>query len=156
MTRRPATEADLTAGLAALDRATAPITARADGVRAFVAPYLPPAKPKETTVTDTATIDLAYPLQKGSVTVPSLKLRRVKVGDLNAMDDLPAGTKPRRREMFLLSRLADVPPEMLEDMDAADYAKVVGALEGFFDEAPPTGGSTSSSSPVPPAGATPS
>lgn len=148
MTKRPATEADISTGAAAIERATSRLIAPA-------LPYLPRVKRKETTVTETTTtIDLAYPLNRGSVTVPSLKLRRVKVGDLNAMDDLPPGTKPRRREMFLLSRLADVPPEMLEDMDAADYAKVVEALESFFVGAPPAGGSTSFSSDAPPAGAT--
>ncbi|MFM9860569.1 phage tail assembly protein [Pseudoxanthobacter sp. M-2] len=155
MSKRPASEADITTAVAAIDRATARIVAPVQSLRGFIAPFLPPP-PKEKTMSESIEVPLAYPLRKGSVTVSTLKLRRVKVADLNALDDLPPGTKPRRREVFLLGRLSDVPHDMLEELDAADYGRVVEALEGFFDEAPPTGGSMSSSSPVPPAGATPS
>jgi hypothetical protein len=75
------------------------------------------------------TIDLKYPIDVGGASVSTLTLRRPKVGDIERTDkaDGPVG-----KSVILLSDLAELTPEEVRSIDAADYGQVMRELEGFL------------------------
>ena len=75
------------------------------------------------------TIKLQYPISAEGNTVTEIKLRRPKVADLRKMG---MRTKDEiGQSLALISDLAELPPEAIDDLDAADY-KVVGEVIGRF------------------------
>ena len=70
------------------------------------------------------TIDLKFPFVTASgQKVESVTIRRLKVRDLKSISDQADG-KPAQIELLGVARMADLIPEDLDEMDAADYQAV--------------------------------
>ena len=57
-------------------------------------------------------------------------MRRPKVRDDKAARR--GGASPEDRELRLFSNLCEVPPEVIEELDLADYARLQEAFRDFF------------------------
>ncbi|WP_234030553.1 phage tail assembly protein [Undibacterium sp. 14-3-2] len=69
-------------------------------------------------------MDLQFPFTTAAgVSVTSLELRRLKVKDLKAIGK-QAGSDEVLLEVLGVSRMCNIIPEDLDEMDAADYQKV--------------------------------
>lgn len=96
-------------------------------------------------------MDLQFPFTTAAgVSVTSLELRRLKVKDLKAIGK-QAGSDEVLLEMLGVSRMCNIIPEDLDEMDAADYQQVKARfLEyvGVTPASPVRDGSTSEVVPV--------
>lgn len=83
----------------------------------------------------TTTIKLQYPVEVGGHEYTELRMRRCKVKDRRL-----AGKQKtdEEREIALISNLCEVPPDVLDELDAVDYQKLVETLQGFFGSATST------------------
>lgn len=78
-----------------------------------------------------AVVPLKYPVTVDGVEYDKLELRRAKARDnLHAES---AGGSTGRREVALLASLAGVAPNVIEELDMADYTAVQNAVEGFLE-----------------------
>ena len=79
-----------------------------------------------------AHIVLDHPVENRTenATVAEIRMRRAKVRDQR--DAARAGTDDADREIRLFSNLCELPPEVIEDLDLADYRKLQEAFEGFL------------------------
>ena len=89
------------------------------------------------------TIELAVPMTVDGNVITKLSLRRPKVRDLRALEDATEGKSSQLDQgATLVALLSGLPEEVVEDMDAADFARASEVIGGFFGEgrAPRTGG----------------
>lgn len=78
----------------------------------------------------TTTIKLQFPVTVDGQDYTELKMRRCKVKDRR----LAAKQKTDEdKEITLISNLCEVPPNVIDELDAVDYAKLTETLQGFFD-----------------------
>ena len=77
----------------------------------------------------TTTIKLQYPVTVDGHGYNELTMRRCKVKDRRAVAKL---TDDATREVTLIANLCGVPPSVIDELDAADYAQLTGTLVGFF------------------------
>jgi hypothetical protein len=75
-------------------------------------------------------IILQYPVQGPTGLVEKVTLRRAKVRDQIAAQE--PGGNPAAQEMRLFGFLTGQPPEVLEEMDYADYLTLQKAFTGFL------------------------
>lgn len=94
------------------------------------------------------TVTLAHPIKRDGATISSLEVRRPRVGDLRHLESLPSGASMLTRELAMMARLTGLPAEVLDELDATDYAALTEAAAGFSDAAPAAGSPTPPSSPV--------
>jgi hypothetical protein len=76
------------------------------------------------------TITLDYPVKE----LTTLTLRRPTVRDFMLRDDA-TGTE-RSKDIAMLARLTETPPDSLEDLDFGDYNRLQEALADFLTEKP--------------------
>ena len=89
------------------------------------------------------TIELAVPFSVDGTVITKLSLRRPKVRDLRALEEATEGKSTQLDQgATLVALLSGLPEEVVEDMDAADFARASEVIGGFFGEAraPRTGG----------------
>lgn len=83
----------------------------------------------------TTTIKLQFPVEVDGHEYTELHMRRCKVKDRR----LAAKQKTDEdREIALISNLCEVPPTVLDELDAVDYAAVCKVLQGFFGSDTPS------------------
>jgi hypothetical protein len=80
------------------------------------------------------TIKLEYPITSGAQLVQEITLRRPKVKDTLAAQKV-AGSQAEQ-EIRLVANLAGLTPAEIEELDAADYARVQAVLSRFFSPTP--------------------
>lgn len=74
-------------------------------------------------------IKLDYPVTVEGQEYKQLEMRRCKVKDRRLADKQPTDAD---KEITLIANLCEVPPGVLDELDAIDYAKLQGTLTGFF------------------------
>lgn len=75
------------------------------------------------------TVTLKFPVTVDGQAYSELHMRRCKVKDRR----LAAQKKtPEEQEITLIANLCEVPPKVLDELDAADYAKLQEVLTGFL------------------------
>ena len=80
----------------------------------------------------TTTIKLKFPVVVDGQEYAELNMRRCKVKDRR----LAAQKKtPEDQEITLIANLCEVPPGVLDELDAVDYAALQEVLTGFFASA---------------------
>lgn len=77
-----------------------------------------------------AKVDLRWPVTVDGERVSSLTVRPPLARD--SRDAQRGGGAPADIEIRLLANLCEVAPEVIEVLQAADYARLQGALAGFF------------------------
>jgi hypothetical protein len=83
----------------------------------------------------TTTVKLKFPVTVGGQEYTELHMRRCKVRDRR----LAAKEKTDEdREIRLISNLCEVSPDVIDELDAVDYAQLTEVLKGFFDTDTPT------------------
>ena len=90
-----------------------------------------------------ATVVLGVPVSIDGSTITEISIRRPKVRDLRALEEVTLG-KPSQLDQgaALLSLLAGIPEAAVEEMDATDFARASEVIAGFFEGArvPAAGG----------------
>lgn len=77
----------------------------------------------------TTPVILKYPVTVDGHEYTSLNMRRCKVKDRR----LAAKQKTDEdKEITLISNLCEVPPNVIDELDAVDYAALTETLQGFF------------------------
>ncbi len=74
-------------------------------------------------------IDLSEPIMIGGVSRAAITLRKPKVRDLRAMEK-KAGSD-LEKTLFLIATLAELTPDEVDDIAAADLESIAKAVEGF-------------------------
>ncbi len=77
----------------------------------------------------TTQIKLQFPVQIDAMIYDSLTIRRCKVRDRRAAMKQP-GTDADR-EVWLFASLCEVPPEVIDELDEADYGKLQETFVSF-------------------------
>lgn len=72
---------------------------------------------------------LIEPIMVDGREVTELTFRRIKGKDLKDMERQPKGME---QTFFLISRLADLPPEAAEELDGEDIDAASAIIEGFM------------------------
>lgn len=75
-------------------------------------------------------IKLKYPVEHNGQSFDSLTMRRCKVKDRRAATKQWATDEDR--EIGLIANLCDVPPAVIDELDAFDYNAVLTVFKGFF------------------------
>ena len=75
-------------------------------------------------------IKLDYPITVDSQQIKELRMRRCKVKDRRMA--MKQWHTDEDREIGLIANLCELPPEAIEELDAADYAKVQKEFGRFF------------------------
>jgi len=76
------------------------------------------------------TIKLDYPIDFEGGKLKEIHIRRPKVGDLVAARK--SKKDEAEQEIAMLSKLTDIPPDTIEQLDVADYKKIQEVLTSFF------------------------
>ena len=94
-------------------------------------------------MTTCTTVVLGIPVSVDGNTITEISIRRPKVRDLRALEEVTQG-KPSQLDQgaALLSLLAGIPEAAVEEMDATDFARASEVIAGFFEGArvPAAGG----------------
>ena len=76
-------------------------------------------------------IELNYPISAFGETLKTLEIkRRPTAKDLKAMDSEKGEVS---KTAALMSRLSDVPPPCIDQMDASDFARAAEVIGGFLE-----------------------
>ncbi|ODC01210.1 hypothetical protein A3197_01620 [Candidatus Thiodiazotropha endoloripes] len=75
-------------------------------------------------------LELDYPVTVKAAEYKTLKMRRPKVKDQLVAER--GGVTQAERETVLFANLCDVSPEVIEELDMKDYAKLQERYEGFL------------------------
>lgn len=78
-------------------------------------------------------IKLKYPVTVDGVEYTSLEMRRCKVKDRRLAEK--NGSSDADKEIGLISNLCEVPPSVIDELDAFDYDKLQKVLMGFLSTA---------------------
>ena len=78
------------------------------------------------------TVTLEHTFEHQGTTYSSLTMRRPKVRDEKAARK--AAKEDAERELRLFANLCEVAPEVIEELDLADYRALQEAFTGFFPE----------------------
>ncbi|WP_294948310.1 phage tail assembly protein [Sulfurivirga sp.] len=74
-------------------------------------------------------IELSVPLKDGGNEITALKLRRPTVRDLLVMDGVQGDL---HKTVRMIAQLADLPPDVIEQMDVKDFEKASTAVADFL------------------------
>jgi hypothetical protein len=77
-------------------------------------------------------VKLASPISIDGKEMTEINLRRPKVRDRLAVER--SNASDAEKEVQLIANLAELPVEVIEDIDLADYAKLQRALTDFLSE----------------------
>ena len=81
-----------------------------------------------------STIKLAYPIENDGETTTELTMRRPKLKD--QLRVLSSKKSDAEKEMAMFCNLMEVSPELLKELDLADYGKIQEVYQGFLSLAP--------------------
>lgn len=73
---------------------------------------------------------LAHPFEFKKQKVMELNLRRPKVKDTLIAQKM--ATSDEDQEIFMMANLADVEPDLIHELDLADYQKLQKVFQGFL------------------------
>lgn len=79
------------------------------------------------------TVTLQYPVTHQGTEYTSLSMRRPKVRDDKAARKL--AKDPAEQEIRLFANLCEVAPDVIDELDLADYQALQEAFRGFFPSA---------------------
>jgi hypothetical protein len=82
----------------------------------------------------TTPIKLKYPITVDGVLISELNMRRSRVKDRLVVADMK-NKSDEEKEILLFANLCDVSPDVIRELDEADYPKVQKVYLGFFDSA---------------------
>lgn len=86
----------------------------------------------------TKTIQLAYPIEAGGATIAAVTIRRPKAKDLRALDTARAGGASEvEQSMVMIEGLTGLPREVVDELDATDFAALGEAVADFFSQPAP-------------------
>lgn len=71
---------------------------------------------------NTKTLELRHPVEVGGTRTETLAMRRPKVRD--SKDSTKAGGTPAEQEIRLFANLCEVAPDLIEELDMGDYARL--------------------------------
>lgn len=91
------------------------------------------------------TYKLVYPVQSEGSTLATVTVRRLKGGDLAAVDAI---TGTHSRNVAILTRLADLPAPTIRNLDGFDYNNLSVFVNDFLTTRPEIGAPSVSASPV--------
>ena len=80
------------------------------------------------------TVHLTYPVQHGGQTIAEITMRRPKVRDIERLDKL---TGDAFRSVTLISDLSGQAPDVIREMDTADFKKLGEVVQDFLGDTPP-------------------
>jgi len=75
-------------------------------------------------------IELTYPILDAEEEIKSLNLRRPTVRDILVMDAVVGNIQ---KSVRMIAQLSDLPVEVIETMDAHDFAKVSEVVSDFLE-----------------------
>jgi hypothetical protein len=81
-------------------------------------------------MTERTSVTLQHPIEVAGARVGVLTLRRPLVRDLEAMER--AGERDIARSVALIANLAELSPDEVRTLDAADFMAVSGVVAGFL------------------------
>jgi len=88
-------------------------------------------------MTDTARVKLVRPFKVEDRTITEVTIRRPKVRDLRALERIrEPGATELDQSIVMTATLCDLPPDAMDEMDAADFASISEVLSGFLPKAP--------------------
>jgi hypothetical protein len=88
-------------------------------------------------MTDTARVKLVRPFKVEDRTITEVTIRRPKVRDLRALEKIrEPGATELDQSIVMTATLCDLPPDAMDEMDAADFASISEVLSGFLPKAP--------------------
>lgn len=82
------------------------------------------------------TITLIEPITVNNSTYEQLNIRRPKVRDRLVVERLKKSEA--EKEIIMIASLAEVEPQVIEELDLADYAKIQGIFADFLESTPQT------------------
>jgi hypothetical protein len=86
---------------------------------------------------DTARVKLIRPIKVEEHMINEVTIRRPKVRDLRAMEKMrEPGSTELDQSIAMTATLCDLPPDAMDEMDAADFASISEVLSGFLPKAP--------------------
>lgn len=77
-------------------------------------------------------ITLSFPVTVDGREYSTLSMRRCKVKDRRLASKQKT---PEDQEITLIANLCEVPPSVIDELDAVDYEKLLETLKGFFGSA---------------------
>lgn len=77
-------------------------------------------------------IKLSHPVMSDGTELRALNLRRPKVRDVLLAAKI--GGTDEEKEIRVLANLCEVAPDVVEELDMADYKKLQDGYRGFFEE----------------------
>lgn len=77
-------------------------------------------------------IKLSHPVVSGGTELRVLTLRRPKVRDVLLAAKI--GGSDEEKEVRMFANLCEVAPDVVEELDMADYKKLQDGYRGFFEE----------------------
>jgi len=80
------------------------------------------------------TIKLSQPVTVNNIKHDALTLRRPKVKDRLALEHMKK--TDAEKEITMIANLANIEPEVIEELDLADYTKVQQVLVDFLEQKP--------------------
>ncbi len=83
----------------------------------------------KTDLRQSVSITLRFPVTVDGLSHDTLTIRRPKMRDVMAAAKAPG--VPLEREAFLLARLCDVSPDVIEELDETDASTLAVQLEAF-------------------------
>ena len=84
-------------------------------------------------MTDTARVKLVRSIMVAERTITEVTIRRPKVRDLRAMEKMrEPGSTELDQGIAMAAALCDLPLEVMDDMDAADFAAISEVLGSFL------------------------
>ena len=86
------------------------------------------------------TVRLSQPIASDGKTVTEVHVRRPKVKDLRAMErDTPTSASQIDQGVAMAALLTELPLEVIDEMDAVDFAAVSEVIAGFLPPGPAPG-----------------
>lgn len=81
------------------------------------------------TITDKTRLPLKHPIKLEGRDITFLDFRRMKGKDIRDMDREPTNLE---KAFFMIARLAGLPPEGVDELDAEDFEAASKIVEGFM------------------------
>lgn len=83
-----------------------------------------------------ANINLREPIVVSGQKITEVTIRRPKVKDLRALDNLPPSSGDLTRGIEMAAILTGLPSAVIDEMDASDFTKISDAIASFLPKPP--------------------
>ncbi len=90
------------------------------------------------------TVTLNYPITWEGAKIAEVTVKRPKVKDMKAVEEVEEGLGDISRSIAVIAILTGLPSEAVEELDAKDFEAVSEVIGGFLGRAtpPPSGGAS--------------